>query len=64
MSFGIRVLRTLFPSQEAQRMELRRVIHEAEACAEDLSRTIRIYNSANPRPKNPINGKQKNGTGA
>jgi hypothetical protein len=41
MSLGQALLRIIYPAHEAQRRELRRMIHEATACAEDISRTIR-----------------------
>lgn len=60
MTFGIRLLQTLFPKQEAQRMELRRTILEAEACAEDLKRTIQGFNAQDiKRLTQPVNGKAK-----
>jgi len=53
MTFGIRILRMFLPKQESQRMELRRTILEAEACADDLRRTIVKMH----KPK--TNGKKK-----
>ena len=49
MTLGIRVLKLFFPKQEAQRMELRRVILEASACAEDLQRTLKEHSKAMPK---------------
>ena len=40
MTFGVRILKAVFPRQETQRRELRNAILQAEACAEDLRRTI------------------------
>ena len=57
MTFGVRMLKLLFPKQEAQRMELRRVILEASACAEDLQRTLKEHHIAMPKIK--MNGKPK-----
>jgi len=42
---GVRaaMLRFLFPQDERERMALRRQSHEAQASAEDLSRTTRFH---------------------
>ena len=41
MTFGRQLLRWIYPKQEAQRMELRKMILQVEACAEDMIRTVR-----------------------
>ena len=41
MTLGRYLLRMLYPEQERQRMVLRRMMSEVEACAEDMTRTIR-----------------------
>ena len=60
MSLGQALLRIIYPAHEAQRRELRRMIHEATACAEDISRTIRETQkydiSALTHPRKPMNG--------
>jgi len=43
MTLGIKLLKLINPGLEDKRMELRRAILQAEACAEDLSRTVRTY---------------------
>jgi hypothetical protein len=46
ITFSKRVLRLLLPTEEAQRMDMRRTRCVAEAGAEDLSRTIAIHHDA------------------
>lgn len=41
MTLGRYLLRAIYPEQEKQRMALRRMMSEIEACAEDITRTIR-----------------------
>ena len=41
MTFGRKFLRFLYPQQERQRMAFRYMMSEIEACAEDITRTIR-----------------------
>lgn len=41
MTFGRKFLRFLYPQQEKQRMAFRYMMSEIEACAEDITRTIR-----------------------
>ena len=52
MNIGVKVLQAIFPKQEEQRRELRHAILHAEACVEDLRRTIRTI----PAAKNKLNG--------
>lgn len=40
MKLGVKVMKTLFPSREQERMEMRRCISRASAEAEDLLRSI------------------------
>jgi len=42
MTFGIKILKWLFPETERQRMELRNLRRMTEAQAEDLSRTVSV----------------------
>lgn len=42
MSIGTRLLRFMYPAHEAQRMELRRSMLEAQAHAEDIVRMLRV----------------------
>ena len=58
MTFGVRMLQLFFPKQEAQRMELRRVILEASACAEDLQRTLKEQRAILPNISK-MNGTKK-----
>ena len=46
MSLGTRLLRLLYPAHEAQRMELRHSMLEAQAHAEDIVRTLRVNGHA------------------
>ena len=52
MTFGVKVLRVFFPKHEEQRRRLRHAILQAEACAEDLRRTIgKMHLPAKPNGK-------------
>ena len=60
MTLGTRLLKMIYPAHEAQRMELRRMILEVEACAEDMTRTIRNGRTVEPVSKAyKMNGKGK-----
>ena len=52
MTLGRYLLRALYPEQERQRMLLRRMMSEVEACAEDMARTIRQKRKAEPAKMN------------
>lgn len=42
MNLSVRLLRWLHPRQEVQRMEFRHILSNIEACAEDMTRTLRV----------------------
>ena len=52
MTFGRRLLRFIYPKHEQQRMALRYMMSEIEACAEDITRTIRKDRKVEPVKSN------------
>lgn len=62
MNLALKVLRIIYPHQESQRMELRRLLHEAEANAVEISRLCSPFRQgAQAQPKLKINGHDREG---
>jgi len=59
MSIGIRLLKMINPVLEDKRMELRHAILQAEACAEDLTRTVQSYRKKTVKSSLRGNGKER-----